>query len=78
MFTDQFARVIETMCAAANLIPFVAPDDCGHSLLTDTCVPDHYHPVSLNTHATCRALFHGLCSFIEIQTSLCHLEFALA
>ena len=36
MFSDQFARIMETVCAAANLISLIAPNDCGQSLCTHT------------------------------------------
>ncbi len=44
MFADQFSRVIETMRATANTIPFVAFENCGQPLFTDTSVPHHYGP----------------------------------
>src|SRR5438046_2775344 len=44
VFSEQFARIIETVCPAANLISLVAADDCGQSLCTDTRVPGHNHP----------------------------------
>lgn len=58
MFPDQFARVEEAMRAAADLISFVASDDCGHSLLADTRVPNHYSPARFFARARWRAIFH--------------------
>ena len=58
MFPDQFARVKETMCTAANVISLVASDDCGHALFTDTSVSDDHDPPWLSARATWRALFH--------------------
>ena len=44
-------RIVETVCAAANLISLVAPDDCGQSLCTNTRVPGHNHPGWLRVHS---------------------------
>src|SRR5947207_3529254 len=78
VFLDQFARIIETVCAAANLISLIAPDDCGQSLCTDTRVPGHNHPGWLRAHrANSAQYFHGLCSitgwsvFLKSKCSSC-------
>src|SRR6478672_5286932 len=61
MFLDQLARIVETVCAAANLISLLAPDDCGQSLCTDTRVPGHDHPGWLRASCAKSAhYFHGL------------------
>ena len=44
MFSDQFARFMETVDMAANMVPLVAPDDCSHPLFADTRVPHHHDP----------------------------------
>jgi hypothetical protein len=44
MFSNQFARVTETVGTATNMIPLVAPDDCSHPLFADTRVPHHHDP----------------------------------
>ena len=44
VFSDQFARIIETVGPAANRTSLVAPDNCGQSLCTNTRVPGHNHP----------------------------------
>src|SRR5438270_13019344 len=60
VFSDQFARIVETVCTAANLISLVAPDDCGQSLCTDTRVPGHDHPCWLRApFAKSAQYFHG-------------------
>src|SRR4030095_8786108 len=76
MFSDQFYRVKETMCTAANMIPLIAPDDCGHSLLADTRVSDHYDPAWLCTRATCGALLHGIVQFYQIASGIYNPNFA--
>jgi hypothetical protein len=44
MFSDQFARIVKTVCAAANMISFIAPDDGSHPLFADARVPHHHDP----------------------------------
>jgi hypothetical protein len=44
MFSNQFVRVIETMGATANMISFIAPDDCSHTLFADTRIPNKRDP----------------------------------
>jgi hypothetical protein len=65
MFSNQFAGVVKTVCAAANMISLVCPHDYGHPVLTDTRVSNHYDPTWLCTRAICGALFHGLGSFTK-------------
>ena len=59
MLADQFSSVKEAMRAAANVIPLVAPNDCGHALFADTRVPHHYDPTQREDRASCRTFFHG-------------------
>src|SRR5262245_31367773 len=59
MFPDQFARLGEAMRAAADLISFVASDDCDHSLLADTRVPNHYSPEGSLPARTGAPFFRG-------------------
>src|SRR6266513_2381455 len=44
MLADQFSSVKEAMRAAANVIPLVAPNDCGHALFADTTCPPPLRP----------------------------------
>ena len=59
----------KTVCAAANMISLVCPDDCGHSVLTDTRVSNHYDPIWLCTRAMCGALFTG-CALLPNRSGL--------
>src|SRR5437867_2145790 len=61
MFSDQFARVVVTMGAAANMISLVASDDCGQALFTDTRVRDH-HDASWFQQRTRRTATRTSCS----------------
>ena len=72
MFSDQFARIIETVCATANRISLVAPDDCGQALFADTSVSHYQDPAQRKDRATCSAFFHftgsvitGWSAFVE-------------
>jgi len=55
VFSDQFASIMETVRAAANLIPLVAPDDCGQSLFADTSVSNYYYAAQRKYCASCHA-----------------------
>ena len=68
MFSDQFARIIETVSMAVNMIPLVARDDCSHPLLADARVPNH-DPAQRKECASRRAFFHGYAAFNKLVQS---------
>ena len=41
---NQFAGVVEAMGATADTVAFVAPNNCGQALFTDTGVADNHDP----------------------------------
>ena len=44
MLSDQFVRVVKTIRAPADVVAFVAPNNCDHALFTDTGVAHNYDP----------------------------------
>jgi len=44
MFSNQFARIVEIVGAAANMVPLVASDHCGYPLFADARVPHDHDP----------------------------------
>lgn len=66
VFSYQFARVIETVCAAANATALVVPKNCRHLLFTDTHVAHHYDAALVCAGAGWRAIFHGWASFNKL------------
>jgi hypothetical protein len=62
------------------MISLACPHDCGHPVLIDTRVSNHYDPTWLCTRAICGALFHGLRDFTkslyQIAPGSCKPKFA--
>src|SRR5437867_13399240 len=69
MFSDQFARIVETMGATANAVALVASDNCGHPLFADTRIPNHHDPAERKDRASCGAFFHGCMTFYKSATA---------
>jgi len=58
MLSDELACLKETMRAAADLIPLIAPDNRGQAGLAYAVVSDHDDPTWLSSRANCRAIFY--------------------
>jgi hypothetical protein len=57
MLSNEFIRLLESVCRAANMVPRVAANDCDQALLANDGIADRYDPARLCTRASRRTFF---------------------